>query len=99
MSTPFAGFTSGLVAYGVAKHLEGVDGYRSWQWLFMVEGFPTIALGIIMFFYLPSFPDTIVKKGSFVFRTEEERQIILTRILAGNGLQIMHDDIELINCM
>lgn len=38
VSGPLAGAVSGLIAYGVAKDLNGVQGIRSWKWLFIVEG-------------------------------------------------------------
>jgi MFS family permease len=38
VSGPLAGAASGLIAYGVAKDLNGVHGIASWKWLFIVEG-------------------------------------------------------------
>lgn len=83
ISTPVAGFASGLIAYGVQKNLEGVDGFHSWQWLFMVNGFPTIALGLVVCFVLPSLPDDIARKGHFLFKSMEERELILARQVSG----------------
>lgn len=83
ISTPVAGFASGLIAYGVQKNLEGVDGFRSWQWLFMVNGIPTIALGLVVCFVLPSLPDDIARKGHFLFKSMEERELILARQISG----------------
>jgi MFS family permease len=31
-------------------------GLRSWQWLFLVEGLPSVVLGVVVFFYLPDGP-------------------------------------------
>jgi ACS family tartrate transporter-like MFS transporter len=48
---------SGLVA-GPLLHLNGRMGLRGWQWLFLVEGVPAIALGVVVFFALPDGPET-----------------------------------------
>ena len=37
--------------------LDGVYGLRGWQWLFLIEGLPSIALGVMVFFYLTDKPE------------------------------------------
>lgn len=85
ISGPLAGAISGLVAYGVAKNLDGAHGITSWRWLFIVEGVPTIAWGILIFFLLPAKPTTVVEKGSWLFRSQEEKDLILERTVAGKA--------------
>ncbi|OBZ88861.1 hypothetical protein A0J61_03089 [Choanephora cucurbitarum] len=46
-----SGIVSGPIAYGTA-FLEGVRGLHGWQYLFIIEGVPTICLSIISYFYL-----------------------------------------------
>ena len=70
-SATISGCFSGLIAYGVDKNLDGVHGFHAWQWLYIVEGIPAIGLGIILLFFLPSFPDIIAKKGSRYFNNAE----------------------------
>ena len=82
-STPVASFSSGLISYGVGKHLSDAHGLKAWKWLFIVEGAPSIACGILVMIILPSFPDRVARKGHFWFRSEEDRQIILARTSAG----------------
>lgn len=65
------------------KNLEGVHGFRAWQWLYITEGIPAIGLGIIVLFLLPSFPDIIAKKGSKYF-TNSEIDLALQRMTQGN---------------
>ena len=36
--------------------LDGTGGLAGWQWLFILEGLPTVVLGIVGFFYLDSRP-------------------------------------------
>ncbi|KAG9082166.1 hypothetical protein FS749_007065, partial [Ceratobasidium sp. UAMH 11750] len=50
-----AGAFGGLIAYGV-QHIHGP--IANWRILFLVEGLPTIALGIFTLFALPDRPDT-----------------------------------------
>ena len=38
--------------------LDGLGGLRGWQWLFLLEGIPTVLLGIAMFWLLPDAPAT-----------------------------------------
>jgi hypothetical protein len=48
-----------------------------------VEGVPTIAWGLLVLFLLPSRPDTVAEKGSWLFRNEDERELIKRRTLKG----------------
>jgi ACS family tartrate transporter-like MFS transporter len=36
----------------------GVAGLKSWQWLFLLEGIPSLILGVVTLFYLPDRPAT-----------------------------------------
>jgi MFS transporter, ACS family, tartrate transporter len=38
--------------------LDGLGGLRGWQWLFLVEGLPAVALGLIILRFLPDSPST-----------------------------------------
>jgi MFS family permease len=37
-------------------YLDGVLGYRGWQWMFLLEGIPSIILGVVTYFYLTGAP-------------------------------------------
>ena len=37
--------------------LDGVLGLAGWQWLFMVEGFPAVVLGVVAWFFLTDRPE------------------------------------------
>jgi ACS family tartrate transporter-like MFS transporter len=41
---------------GLLLGLDGVMGLKGWQWLFIVEGIPSILLGIVTWFYLTDRP-------------------------------------------
>ena len=36
--------------------LNGVQGLEGWQWLFLLEGLPSVLMGIVVFFYLTDRP-------------------------------------------
>ena len=42
---------------GLFLHLDGLNGWRGWQWLFLLEGIPSVVLGIVTLFYLTDSPD------------------------------------------
>ena len=80
--TPVAGAVSGLLAYGVGKDLPGVYGLSAWKWLFIVEGASTIGFGLVVLMLLPGLPETVAEKGTFLFKHQQERQIIMQRAKA-----------------
>lgn len=41
---------------GALMKMDGIAGLQGWQWLFVLEGIPTVLLGIYIFFSLPSSP-------------------------------------------
>lgn len=78
-SSTFAGAFGGLIAYGVATNLVH-DKLAAWQLLFIIEGIPTIFLGIITIFVLPNSPESLERW----FVTPKERQVAIER--SRNGL-------------
>src|SRR6201981_1710577 len=42
---------------GLLLGLDGVMGLRGWQWLFIIEGVPSVLLGIVTWFYLTDRPE------------------------------------------
>ena len=41
---------------GALMKMDGIWGLHGWQWLFVLEGIPTVLLGIYIFFVLPNSP-------------------------------------------
>lgn len=41
---------------GALMKMDGIAGLQGWQWLFVLEGIPTVLLGIYIFFALPDSP-------------------------------------------
>ncbi|MBS0530851.1 MAG: MFS transporter [Proteobacteria bacterium] len=46
----------GAPVSGLLLGLDGVMGLKGWQWLFIIEGIPSVLLGIITWFYLTDRP-------------------------------------------
>ena len=42
---------------GLLLGLDGVMGLKGWQWLFIIEGIPSVLLGIVTWFYLTDKPE------------------------------------------
>lgn len=73
-TSALSGVLGGLIAYGLGK----ADGHllvRGYQAVFIVEGIPTIAMGALVYFFLPDRPES----GRNRWFTEEEHQILLDR--------------------
>src|SRR3984885_3268549 len=47
----------GAPVSGLLLGLDGVMGLKGWQWLFVIEGSPSVLLGIIAWFYLTDRPE------------------------------------------
>lgn len=53
---PIAGLVGGPLS-GALLALDGVAGLAGWQWIFVAEGLPSIALGVLVLRLLPDRPD------------------------------------------
>ncbi len=58
VGVPLSGMVAGPVSGLVMSHMAGLGGFKGWQWLFLLEGLPAIALGIAAYLYLPDGPAT-----------------------------------------
>lgn len=57
VSAALAGACGGLLAYGIG-FMEGVAGFNGWRWIMILEGLPTVVLGVFCWFFLADDPDT-----------------------------------------
>lgn len=53
-----SGAFGSLIAAGILHGLAGRRGLSAWQWLYIIEGSITMAVGIVIVFVLPDFPHT-----------------------------------------
>ncbi|KAL7619530.1 hypothetical protein AAE478_010070 [Parahypoxylon ruwenzoriense] len=75
------GIVTSLLAFALL-HLRGVLGWEGWRWLFLLEGFITLCVGIASFFMMPA--SAVQTKTWFRPRgwfTEREEAIVVNRVL------------------
>ncbi|KAI1332279.1 DNA-repair protein rad2 [Xylariaceae sp. FL0255] len=73
VSAAVAGALGGLLAYGIG-HLDGQRGLSGWRWIMIIEGIPSIILGVVVFFLLPNDVDHAY------FLTTDEKKLMHTRL-------------------
>ncbi|KAI5361202.1 Putative major facilitator superfamily, MFS transporter superfamily [Septoria linicola] len=78
VSAALAGACGGLLAYGIG-FMDGVAGQSGWRWILILEGLPTIVLGIACWWILADEPETAY------YLNEEEKEMILARRAAQTG--------------
>ena len=59
--------------------MDGVNGYRSWRWIFILEGILTSVVAVIGHFFMQGFPEEAT------FLLEDDKQYILTRLKQDAG--------------
>ncbi|UNI17643.1 hypothetical protein JDV02_003971 [Purpureocillium takamizusanense] len=72
VSAAIAGGLGGLLAYGIG-HMDGVAGMSGWRWILIVEGLPSVVLGVVTWFALPN------DAGSAYFLTDAEKAMMEVR--------------------
>ncbi|KAG0195058.1 hypothetical protein BGX28_002385, partial [Mortierella sp. GBA30] len=73
-----AGAFGGVLAYGIS-HMEGIYGLHGWQWIFILEGLPTVLLTFVVLWILPDLPHNAT------FLTKEERDLAVLRLKIDAG--------------
>ncbi|KAH7132288.1 MFS transporter-like protein [Dendryphion nanum] len=72
-SVAVAGAFSGLLATGIS-FLNGKANLAGWQWLFILTGLPAVLFGIVVWIWMPDYPQDAK------FLTEEERIFAVARM-------------------
>jgi MFS family permease len=73
VSAAIAGSLGGLLAYGIGN-MDGVAGLSGWRWIIILEGIPTVLLGISILWWLADTPD------SAHYLTAAEKELIDLRM-------------------
>ncbi|AIY40952.1 Nitrate/nitrite transporter [Collimonas arenae] len=55
-SFAIAGVVGGPIAGFIMSTMDGVGHFANWQWLFLLEGIPSVIAGILVLIYLPEKP-------------------------------------------
>jgi len=69
-----AGVIGGPVSGIIMKHTNGIYGWQGWQWMFLLEGLPSVALGLVVIMVL----DDRISEAKWL--TEEERALLARNI-------------------
>jgi len=69
-----AGVIGGPVSGIIMKYTDGIYGWQGWQWMFLLEGLPSVALGVVVIMMLD---DRIVDAK---WLTEDERALLARNI-------------------
>ena len=67
------------VSASIMQFLDGAHGWRGWQWLFLLEGIPSVIIGILVLAILPDGP----KSTSWL--TPQERDLLVERVERDNA--------------
>ncbi|KAF9579896.1 hypothetical protein BGW38_003662 [Lunasporangiospora selenospora] len=73
-----AGAFGGVLAWAISQ-MDDVLGLHGWQWIFILEGLPTVLLCFVSYVYLPDYPQTAR------FLSEDERDLAVKRLLIDAG--------------
>ncbi|EJF62083.1 MFS transporter [Dichomitus squalens] len=57
-SATLGGAFGGAIAYGVGK-LDSAHGIEAWRYLFIIEGAPSCAGAVLVWFFFPDYPETV----------------------------------------
>lgn len=58
VGVPIAGLIGSPLSGWIMSHFAGYLGLKGWQWMFLLEGLPAIALGIVAYLWLDDRPAT-----------------------------------------
>lgn len=56
-ASALAGVIGGPLAGTIMNNMNGVNGWSSWQWVFLIEGIPSVVAGLVAWFYLTDKPE------------------------------------------
>lgn len=56
-ASPVSGVLGNPLSGAIMQYMQGLYGMRGWEWLFLIEGIPSIVLGIIAWSYLTDRPE------------------------------------------
>jgi len=69
-----AGVVGGPLSGWIMQAFAGKQGWAGWQWLFILEGMPSLVVGILVLMYLDNGP----KEAGWL--TQEEKDVLLERL-------------------
>ncbi|RCK62590.1 putative transporter SEO1 [Candida viswanathii] len=68
--------TSGLLSGAIERNFEGVAGHAAWQWIFIMDGIISVAVGIIGYYMIPGTPEDCYS----IFLTDDDIRVARKRM-------------------
>jgi D-galactonate transporter len=59
------------ISGAIMQYMDGYNGWRGWQWLFLLEGIPSVIIGVLVFALLPNGP------RNARWLTQEEKDLVV----------------------
>jgi sugar phosphate permease len=84
MGIPVSGVIGGPLSGYIISSFSGSSGLAGWQWLFLLEGVPSVILGFFCFFYLPAG----IRSSNWL--TDPEKSALEARIKEEEGTKQHH---------
>ena len=81
---PSLAFIFGSPLSGALLELDGVAGFHGWQWLFLIEGFLAVLVGIVAYWYLDNRP------AEAKWLAEDERALLAQAVSAEESRKQVH---------
>src|SRR3954451_23482983 len=81
---PIAGICGGPLSGWILQSTEGVNGWRGWQWLFLLEAIPAIVVGITALFYL----DNGIRSAGWL--TDDEKILLEDKLTRDRAHLVEH---------
>lgn len=79
-----SGVVGGPLSGWIMQSFAGVHGWAGWQWLFLLEGIPSIVVGVCVFFYL----DDSIAKAKWL--SDAEKKLLIDNISRDEGSRAEH---------
>jgi MFS family permease len=83
-AVPIAGVVGGPLSGWIMQSLDGTQGWRGWQWLFLLEAVPALLAGIAVMLYL----DNGVRSARWL--TDEEKDFLERRLAEDRAALTAH---------
>ncbi|MBP0632907.1 MFS transporter [Cupriavidus sp. AcVe19-1a] len=81
---PMSGVIGGPVSGWIMSAMHGSHGMAGWQWLFLLEGIPTVLVGVMAYFYLDD------KVADAKWLSADQRAMIETNLAAESKGHALH---------
>jgi MFS family permease len=84
---PIAGICGGPLSGWIMQSAEGLYGWRGWQWLFLIEALPAIAIGAAAILYL----DNGIRSAGWL--TDRQKELLEERLAQDRAHLIAHPNL------